>query len=454
MGLAATTIKSLETIQQINDISINRSKQALKQLNLIHDNDDGFITVAVKDKGSTWTQHHYKKEQLENNIFKLLGLDIDTYMSINSFYVPKRSSECIRHINSLYIDIDNHIDTKVNIDSILYFLQEDFFNSQIPEPNLIINTGRGLALYWILEHLPKQGLPLWTLVQEQFYNKIKDIEKYIKNTEVDSSSLDVGRVFRVSGTKNTKGNTLAKIYSYSENKYRLDEIIEGYLPDLMVVSKKREKNKKTVKLTDNQKKLVYFYTTYSLHYNRLLDIVKLQQLRKGNCIGQRELMCFLYRYYNCLYVKDYNIALENTIQFNSNFTKPLVQSEVIKATKKAEEGYKEWLKNEPVIKNNRVYKRGGYNYSNKKLIELLKITQEEEKQLNTIIGKEEKYYRNNKRRKNTRRNKKGLTSKQQELKKLKEKIMKLKGNGLSYRSISEELNISLGKVQRTEKNNY
>jgi len=443
MSTAVEVIKNLDTITQYNLISKNRHRQALKQLNLIHDGDDGFITVAVKDKYKKWTQHHYKKHELENNIFKLLGLNIDTYMSINSFYVPKRSTECVRHINSLYVDIDNHSSKKVNVNSILYFLEEDFFYKVIPIPSLIIETGRGLALYWVLEHLPKQGLPLWTLVQEQLYKKVKDIESYIQNIEVDPTALDVSRVFRISGSRNTKSKTLAKIYSYDEVKYRLDEIIEGYFPELEIVKKEK---KKKIKLTDNQKKIVYFHTIYSLHYSRLLDLVKLQQLRKGKCTGYREVMCFLYRYYNCLYVRDYDIALKNTLEFNSKFTEPLQYIEVVKATKKAEEAYEEWLKNEPVIKNGRVYKRGGYNYTSNKLIELLNVTKEEQKHLITIIGKDEKYRRNNIRR--TPRNKEGLTPRQQEKAKKEKLIKELVNKGLNKSQVADELGVNRSTITR------
>lgn len=445
MGLAAEAIKNLDTVEEFNSISTSRSRQAVQQLKLVHDNDDGFITVAVKDIDNKWQQYHYKKEDLENNIFKILGFNIDTYMSINSFYVPKRSSECIRHINSLYIDIDNHSEAKVNIDSVLYFLEEDFFNREVPKPNLVIKTGRGLALYWILEHLPKQGLPLWTLIQEELYKKIKGIEDYIKDIVVDPATLDVSRVLRIPGSKNTKSNTLAKIYSYSNEKYRLDEIIQGYLPELEII--KEKKNKKNIKLTDKQKKVVFIYTTYNLHYSRLMDIVKLQQLREGKCNGRRELMCFLYRYYNCLYVKDYDLAAQNTLEFNSKFKEPLSYTEVLKSTKRAEEAYEEWLKNEPVVKKGRVYKRGGYNYSNKKLIELLKITPEEQSQLQTIIGTEEKYKRKNAKRNKSRRNKEGLTMREESKKTKIKEVQGLRANGYKLREIAEELSISIDTVK-------
>ncbi|CUP09267.1 Uncharacterised protein [Clostridium disporicum] len=64
----------------------------------------------------------------------------------------------------------------------------------------------------------------------------------------------------------------------------------------------------------------------------------------------------------------------------------------------------------------------------------------------TIISTRVKYDRNNK-----KRNEEGLTPKQAELKELNSKVVELKEQGLSLRKIAEELNITLGKVQRVLK---
>ncbi len=153
-------------------------------------------------------------------------------------------------------------------------------------------------------------------------------------------------------------------------------------------------------------------------------------------------MCFLYRYYNCLYVKDYDLALENTLQFNSKFSQPLPRSEVIHATKKAEQGYEEWLKNEPVVKNGKVYSRGGYNYTGNKLIELLKVLPVEQEQMQTLIGIDEKYKRNNIKRNKSRRNDDGLTSREQQKNKRIEEVKELKKQGLNNTEIAKQLGIS------------
>ena len=85
-----------DVLRDINNSDIkvtadgSRVSMARAQINEIHKNDDGYVTVAVKDKGA-WYQYHYKREELEENVDKLLSIkDINLYMSPNSFYKPSR----------------------------------------------------------------------------------------------------------------------------------------------------------------------------------------------------------------------------------------------------------------------------------------------------------------------------------------------------------------------------
>ena len=93
----------------------------------------------------------------------------------------------------------------------------------------------------------------------------------------------------------------------------------------------------------------------------------------------------------------------------------------------------------------------GYWYKNKTLIEKLNITEEEQKELKTIINEKEKYRRcateKKEKQKAKRRNKDGLTPKQQELKELKIKVLELKEEGLSNRKIAKKFNLSEGTIR-------
>lgn len=417
---------------------MNNYDLSLKEhIQLVHDSDDGYISLLQNDNG-LFTQRHFKINSLDDID---INNNIDNYMSINSFYIPKRKIENVRRINGLYLDIDNHNNdiTRYSIEGALYTLYKEYFNIIIPEPTLILFTGRGFQLFFKIDDLPKQGLALWQMVQNEIINKMKDFNYC--NFSVDESCNDVTRVFRLVDTLNTKSKTKSYCIELNNNTYRLNELIEEYFPNLKAINKPKSSNKKR---TSTEKNIFNLYTIHSLHYARLQDIVKLQELRNYEGRACREKMCFLYRYYSILFNHDKEKALQDTLDFNNNFIKPLKERNVKSQTRSAEKAFDEWLKGE----NKGIYKRGGYNYSNKTLIKFLRITEEEQKELITIIGKDEKYRRRNIKDKQKRRDDLGLTKKQRELYELKEKIIELKNKNYNNTQIAKILNINRTKVIR------
>ena len=154
--------------------------------------------------------------------------------------------------------------------------------------------------------------------------------------------------------------------------------------------------------------------------------------------GQRELMCFLYRYYSCLFLQDEEEALRQTLEFNQGFVEPLTEKEVVSATRSAEKAFQEWQETG----------RGKYNYRNATLIELLGILPEEQRELKTIISTEEKYRRNNERRQKKRRDSMGMTKREREKAETVAKVKELKEQGLTQGEIAKKLGITQQYVSK------
>lgn len=414
-------------------------QDALKNIDMMHRKDDGFIAVGQKMDRS-WSQYHYKVDELKENIAKFLSLDGNLYMSPNSFFIPKRKIENIRHLNALYVDIDYYsIKELKGLDHeyIIGRIENNYYKDNlIPQPSFIMFTGKGLAVYWLIEPAPSFVLPLWNAIQRHFLSVLSDLGS-------DAKSIDSARVMRLAGSKHSKTQERAKLYIYdSELTYKLSDIQEDYLPALTPYVKNpgyRARGRKA--------KVVNYYTLYSLHYARLNDLVTLVELRNGYCrsedgelieTGQREVMCFLYRYWYCCYCSDKDQALENTFEFNAKFVKPLSKREVRKITKSAEKAYDEWLNDSP----NGSYARGGYNYTNAKLIKIFHTTQDEMKHMKTIINESEKKRRKNDKERAQRRNEDGLTPKQLEKKLRLEEVKALHESGLNQVQIADKLGLT------------
>ena len=403
----------LNSLEEYRDFNI---KECISHLETLHKDSKGYITISSKNPN--YKQWHYKNGDIIDNAKDILNI-INTYVSQNTFYKPQRRIENIKELRAIYIDIDCH-KTKYAKDAVKFFLEKDFYGSKIPQPNFLIDSGRGLYYVLLIEPVPSMAMPLWYAIQRYLYNELKEFG-------ADANALDPTRVLRVVGTVNSKSNSYVEVLDMNSYKYTLKEIQREYLPE---ISEKREKKK------GRPKKIVSLFNEYSLYHARILDIIKICELREYDVKGHREVILFLYRYFTCCFIQDPKEALEKALELNYMFKEPLSEREVIRDTKSAEKAY--------------IDKK--YKYTNTKLIEVLNITLEEQMHLKTIISGKEKYRRCAEKKKATqkdkRRNENGLTNKQQEIKDLKIKIKDLKDKGHSIREIAKILEISKSKVGR------
>ena len=354
-----------------------RLKEAQKHVFFHHNSGtDGYITIAKKDAISgKFKQWSYKPEELSKNLSKWMGEDI--YFSQNTFYKPQRRIENIRQLKSLYVDLDFYI---WNYDPswIMGKLEHEYYGECIPEPNLIIFSGQGIVLVWLIEPVPHQALPLWQAVQNFFLKQLESLGG-------DPKSNEAARVFRIAGTTTSKNGETVHVQYRNEYRYELRQLQFEYLPEL-TPKKKPDKPK-----PGRKKQVVHLYNIYTLNHARLLDLVKLVELREYDVEGYRETICFLYRYWLCCYTNDTETAIEQTLELNSMFVSPLSKKEVIRATQSAEKAYtaKSNQKADAIAKG-KGYPGAGYNISNAKLIKWLDISPDEERHMLTIISKKEK----------------------------------------------------------------
>lgn len=416
---SSPAIRSFTDNTNIQD-DISPVTQAQKHIELLYRDAEGKAALVERDN---YIKHlFYIPETLKNKIEKYVGKE-NYYISQNTFYKNSRKIEDIKRLCALYSDIDCY---KVGMskESVLWHLEQDIFNREIPIPSLIIDSGRGIYLIWLIRPVPMKAIPLWRYTQDYFYSVLQDFG-------ADSASRDAARILRLAGSLNSSTGSMVKILEVNNYIYTINEIQEDYLPKPKPLPKKGKKKKTKVSPIIN---------IYNLHFQRFQDLKTLVQLRDGYMPKMREISCFLYRYWQCCFISDTDQALEETLEFNKLLKYPLKEKEVIQATQSAEKAYEDWLTGKPKS----FYKRGGYNYKNNSLIELLKITTEEEKHMSTIISTKEKYDRKNKKRKEDRRNEQGYTNREiQKQANIEGILALLKGNpDIKQKEIAEKLGIS------------
>ena len=403
-----------------------------------HHDSDGFITIAKKENGAFRQYHYNTPEQLAENLSDWIGDDV--YFSQNTFYKPVRRIENIRQLRSLYVDLDFYI-FNYEPSWIIGKLEHEYFGQSIPEPNIIIFSGQGIVLIWLIEPVPYKALPLWQAIERYLLDQLKDLGG-------DPKAVDAARIFRIAGSRNTKNGTYVRTEYRHDYKYDIHQIQEDYLPEL------KPKKQKT---RGRKKKIIQLFNIFSLHFARIKDIHKLIELRNGQMEGTRETICFLYRYWMCCYLEDPQEALKATMELNSEFTAPLKHREVERATKSAEKAWEARSNKEAdKIAKEKGYPGAGYNVSNAKLIDWLDITQDEMIHMSTIINAKEK----NRRRREKYQEQEGKMSRatyiQQEKKKTMNRKEQLKEAmeqhpHLSNRKLAEMLGISEAYVRKIKK---
>lgn len=454
-------IKQVEERKMIKLVDANRVSDAEQEIDKLF-SEEGFIIFALKD--DSWHQWSYKKEEINNTFIQnLLGMNKDTYVAMNTFKSPKRLISNLYGLNAIWSDLD-YYNTKYkgkSYEEMIEILSHNKLIKKAP-PSFYMYSGNGMYAIWLLESAyAKACLPIWRRL-------MSEVHKELECFGADPKSAEPAHVLRLAGSINSKTSDKAKIakdsYTFNPKKYSIKNLSELLLPKLEYTKEEWKKLKNKKKKTKKEKescKVKSLFNIHSLNYARMQDVQTLIELRDGNCRGTREAMLFLYRYWSNCFHKDDEAALHEIIELNNLFYEPLTQNEVINSTKNAAEAAELWenklkeywgLEKKPTVKKFFYEdKSGAYIYSNKKLIQELKISQEEMQHLRTIFNYEEKLRRKNEKRRLSRLNENGLNPRAQAKVDKILLIGELVDKGFKNKDIVNELNLTKGTVSKYSK---
>ncbi len=384
---------------------VEEDEQALFLSILYHDIRGGnAIRMLLGEGGETPYVRHFANK--DYNKIKYMSTNYNAYASLNTFKSYKRVADEVYNHSGIFIDLDGH-DFKSTeamdaaIDRTWEKLQKAFEDGEITAPTMVTHTGRGLGLFYILEssiaNQPKAQKSIKYLddVRAALTAKYKHLLSGRGYLEVDTAVKDAARVCRMPGTINKKINRTCRLIHVSYKKSGEVEYCdlnrlakENHLFDEINKIKREIASKKIISLDAYR---MPFLTI------RLQKLEMLQELRKFKCTGVREYMIFIY--YNAakqIYGADQAVLAVK--EFNKKFSEPLPESELTHAFTVTD-------RNMPPTGDY----EGFYKLPDKWVVEVLDVTDEENKQCHFGASKRQIERENTKKENRSRREERDKT---------------------------------------------
>ncbi|MDA8154643.1 MAG: replication protein [Acidithiobacillus sp.] len=155
--------------------------------NLLHYDQRGIVVhwSALAAAGQRWIKLKPNDPRIPEIFRHDEGKD-DTFITVNEFD-GWRYIRLLRSLRAFYVDLDDQTDA--------YLVLDTLTDARLPAPNMIVSSGSGLHLYWLLEPLPPKCLPVWQRCQDALIRTLKPLG-------ADSAAKDCTRLLRVVGTRN------------------------------------------------------------------------------------------------------------------------------------------------------------------------------------------------------------------------------------------------------------
>lgn len=287
---------------------------------------------------------------------------VDYYVTVNTVSGVRRLSSDLFSLHNLVIDLDCHDDLLVQdrdilLDALVWRLKHSVFGVFLPLPSSLVYTGRGLQLWWGIEGISgkfkgfyEEVLGYYCEVLSAFL--VDGLDEDFSFVTVDQgASHNLLGFFRLPCTVNTKTNTFVR-YEILGPIYTLMDLfhdMKGTLERENLVFEKKQ-------TTGMEKRVSGDYV--SLAQARLEAYYALRELRQNKCgAEERNNFCFMV-YNNLVPCYGHDVAFSQMQRFNEGFHLPLLDHEL-----------------DDVISTAK--KKGGYQYTNAKLMEFLHISEEE-----------------------------------------------------------------------------
>ena len=252
--------------------------------------DWGFFSVLTRPAGERAKQRSYRLHLLPK-VIGLVDPHCDSWLSQAEFIEPNRRVVNLLRLNLLFVDIDCHKlawtggkNREQMCAGLLHFCAQE----GIPEPSVVVFSGRGLQAKWLLESsLPRQALPRWNACQKALVEALSPLG-------ADPQAKDASRVLRLVNTVNTKSGEFCRVVHVAGSidaptRYGFEYLAEHLLPiSRDQLQRKRQSTVPALRVIEGSKRTNNSkFSRFSLNWHRLEDLRKLTELRGGVGEGQR-----------------------------------------------------------------------------------------------------------------------------------------------------------------------
>lgn len=345
-------------------------EQAQQFVWLLHGQNKGMVQLVKLNGERKPFYHSYRGDKLPANVEQWLDQD-DIYITLNIFKGVRRQTADLLGFNALYTDLDFY---KIGIskEQARAEIQRMIESKEIITPSMIIDSGRGYQLIWLVNFMKAtEGYTrLWRRMQEAIYDRFKHLN-------ADNAARSVTQIYRLVGSWSSRTGSLIT-FEHLADRYEIGELKDWLLDDIDDIAPTQQPTRPR----KVRRKRVFKengFSPYTLAKARKDDLEQLVTLR-GGYVNRRRLV-FYYAVLSLEVFRGDTDTLENALErINSRLHKPLPQYVLDSARASAVNSWS-------VKQGN---KHMGYKFTNAYLVENLEINEDEQQYMAQLIGQAEK----------------------------------------------------------------
>jgi hypothetical protein len=149
-------------------------------------------------------------------------LQTTAYVSVNRYAGPRGGRRPISALNCLYADLDVYtrpdlmfLDPGEAEDAIVRRMAA----LELPEPSMLIDSGRGFYVLWLIDPLPGQAVRRWHAAE-------RCLVELLAPLGADPVCCDAARVLRIPGTINRKADRIVTVVRGDGSRHAFDDLAD------------------------------------------------------------------------------------------------------------------------------------------------------------------------------------------------------------------------------------